>query len=192
MGSSTDNKDTERHVVERWQRLAAQKMGSCAMEQYLQWCQIKMDDMRGTEEYKCDADELLHRYANVYTALQQIIIINKKKREALEGQPAGAQKGLGPKPPPKERVLARLVRTAIVWQCVSIMGVNGREPDYLWVLNEAFDDKIRNAEETDELVPQLLKAYHESMQWFPDKFKSRSEKKVADVKDPRESGMAHV
>ena len=159
-------------------------MGSCAMEQYLQWCQIKMDDMRGTEEYKCDADELLHRYANVYTALQQIIIINKKKREALEGQPAGAQKGLGPKPPRKEQVLARLVRSAIAWQCVSIMGFNGMEPDYLGELNKAFENKIKYAKKTDELVPQLLKAYHESMEWFPEKFKSRSEIKSCGRKRP--------
>ena len=94
MGSSTDNKRTKRHAVERWQRLAAQNMGSCAIEQYLQWCQTTMDDTRGTEEYKCDADELLHRYANVYTSLQQII--NKKTPEALEGPTAGAQKSLGP------------------------------------------------------------------------------------------------
>ena len=176
MGSSTDKKERQRRAEKRWQRLAAQKMGSCAMEQYLQWCKIKLDDMRGTEEYKCDADELLHRYANVYTALQQIT--NKKTPEALEGPTAGAQKGLGPKPPRKEQVLARFARSAITWQCVSIMGVNGREPDYLGVLNKAFDDKIKYAEKNDTLVAQLLQAYHECMEWFPDKFESRSNRKT--------------
>ena len=172
MGSSTDNKHTKRHVVERWQRLAAQNMGSCAIEQYLRWCKIKVDDVLGTEEYKCDADERLHRYANVYTALQQII--NTKKPEAFEEPTAGAQKGLGPRPFRKEQVLARFARSAITWLCVSITGVNGREPDYLGVLNKAFDDKIKYAKKTDDLVPQLLQAYHESMEWFPDKFESRS------------------
>ena len=176
MGSSTDTKRTKWHVVERWQRLAAQNMGSCAIEQYLQWCKIKVDDVLGTEEYKCDATERLHRYANVYTALQQII--NTKKPEAFEEPTAGAQKGLGPRPFRKEQVLARFARSAITWLCVSITGVNGREPDYLGVLNKAFDGKIKYAEKNDTLVAQLLKAYHECMEWFPDKFESRSNRKT--------------
>ena len=182
MGSSTDKKERQRRAEKRWQRLAAQNMGSCAMQQYLQWCKIKVDEVLGTEEYKCDVDERLHRYAKVYTALQQII--NTKKPEALEGPTAGAQKGLGPKPPRKEQVLARLVRSAIAWQCVSIMGFNGREHNYIGELNKAFENKIKYAKKTDELVPQLLKAYHESMEWFPEKFKSRSEIKSCGRKRP--------
>ena len=181
MGSSTDV-ETKWHMVKRWQRLATQKLGWRAMEQYLQWsCQTTMDDPRGTEEYKCDANELLDRYANVYTALQ---LTSKKTPKALGEPKAGAQKGLGPKPPRKEQVLARLVRSAIAWQCVSIMGFNGMEPDYLEELNKAFENKIKYAKKTDELVPQLLKAYHESMEWFPEKFKSRSEIKSCGRKRP--------
>ena len=190
MGSSTDNKHTKRHVVERWQRLAAQNMGSCAIEQYLRWCKIKVDDVLGTEEYKCDADELLHRYANVYTALRQIT--NKKTPEALEGPTAGAQKGLGPKPPRKEQVLARFARSAIAWQSVSIIGINGSEPDYLRVINKAFDNNIEFANKTDDLVPQLLKAYHEVMEWYLYKFQSRSDIKSRGERkrSKRERGMA--
>ena len=78
MGSSTDV-ETKWNMVKRWQRFATQKLGWRAMEQYLQWCQTTMDDPRGTEEYKCDAYELLYRYANVYTALQ---LTNKETPKA--------------------------------------------------------------------------------------------------------------
>ena len=75
-------------------------------------------------------------------------------------------------------MLARFARSAITWLCVSITGVNGREPDYLGVLNKAFDGKIKYAEKNDTLVAQLLQAYHECMEWFPDKFESRSNRKT--------------
>ena len=171
MGSSTDV-ETKWHMVKRWQRFATQKLGWRAMEQYLQWCQTTMDDPRGTEEYKCDANELLYRYANVYTALQ---LTSKKTPKALGEPEAGAQKGLGPKPPRKEHVLARFARSAIAWQSVSIIGINGSEPDYLRVINKAFDNNIESA--NINLVSQLLQAYHEAMEWHWYKFQSRADKK---------------
>ena len=184
MGSSTDV-ETKWHMVKRWQRLATQKLGWRAMEQYLQWsCQTTMDDPRGTEEeYKCDANELLDRYANVYTALQ---LTSKKTPKALGEPEAGAQKDLGPKPPRKKHVLARFARSAIAWQSVSIIGIDGGELDYLRVINKAFDNTIESANKTVDLVPQMLKAYHEAMEWYWYKFQSRSDKKVTDVKEARE------
>ena len=138
---------TKWHVVERWQRLATKKLGSLAMEQFLQWCQPTVVP-RGTEEYKCDAYELLYRYANVYTALQ---LLKKKTPKALEEPKAGAQKGLGHKPPPKEQARARFVRSAIAWQIVSISGINVSEPDYLKKLKNAFDNNIEFANTTENL-----------------------------------------
>ena len=181
MGSSTDV-ETKWHMVKLWQRFATQTLGWRAMEQFMQWCQTTMDDPRGTEEYnyKCDADELLYRYANVYTALQ---LTSKKTPKALGEPEAGAQKDLGPKPPRKEHVLARFARSAIACQSVSIMGIDGREPDYLRVINKAFDNQIES--ENINLVSQLLKAYHDTMAWYWYKFESRSDKKVTDVKEAR-------
>ena len=186
--SSTDV-HTKWHVVERWQRLATQKLGWWAMEQYLQWCQITMDDPRGTEEYKCDANELLDMYANVYTALQ---LTSKKTPKALGEPEAGAQKDLGPKPPRKGHVLARFARSAIAWQSVSIIGIDGGELDYLRVINKAFDNTIESANKTADRVSQMLKAYHEAMEWYWGKFQSRSDKKVTDVKERegKEMGLA--
>ena len=152
MGSST-HADTNWHAVKRWQQFATQKMGWRAMVQVLQWCQTEeMDDPRGTEEYKCDANELLCRYANVYTALQ---LTSKKTR--------------------KEQVLARFARSAIAWQSVSIIGIDGSEREYLRVLNKAFDNESAN--NTGDLVSQLLKAYHDAMAWYWNKFDSRSTQK---------------
>ena len=149
MGSST-HVDTNWHAVKRWQQFATQKMGWRAMVQVLQWCQTEeMDDPRGTEEYKCGANELLCRYANVYTALQ---LTSKKTR--------------------KEQVLARFARSAIAWQSVSIIGIDGSEREYLRVLNKAFDNESAN--NTGDLVSKLLKAYHDAMAWYWNKFKSRS------------------
>ena len=180
---------TKWHVVECWQRLATKKLGSWAMQQFLQWCQPTVDDTHGTEEYKCDAYELVYRYANVYTFLQ---LTSKKTPEALGEPKAGAQKDLGPKPPRKEHVLARFARSAIAWQSVSIIGIDGREPDYLRVIKKAFDNNIESANKTVDLVPQLLKAYHEAMEWYWYKFQSRSDKKVTDVKERegKEMGLA--
>ena len=143
---------TKWHVVECWQRLATKKLGSWAMQQFLQWCQPTVDDTHGTEEYNCDAYELVYRYANVYTFLQ---LTSKKTPEA--------------------KVRARLVRAAIAWQIVSIIGINGSEPDYETVIKRAFDNKIEFPNKTTDLVPQLLKAYHEAMEWCPYKFQSRTE-----------------
>ena len=143
---------TKWHVVECWQRLATKKLGSWAMQQFLQWCQPTVDDTHGTEEYNCDAYELVYRYANVYTFLQ---LTSKKTPEA--------------------KVRARLVRAAIAWQIVSIIGINGSEPDYETVIKRAFDNKIEFPNKTTDLVSQLLKAYHEAMEWYPYKFQSRTE-----------------
>ena len=143
---------TKWHVVECWQRLATKKLGSWAMQQFLQWCQPTVDDTHGTEEYNCDAYELVYRYANVYTFLQHT---SKKTPEA--------------------KVRARLVRAAIAWQIVSIIGINGSEPDYETVIKRAFDNKIEFPKKTTDLVSQLLKAYHEAMEWYPYKFQSRTE-----------------
>ena len=180
MGSSTDV-ETKWRMVKCWQRFALEKLGWRAMEQYLQWsCQTQMGNPRGTDEYKCDENELLYRYATVYRALQ---LTSKKTPKALGEPEAGAQKDLGPKPPRKEHVLARFARSAIVCQSVSIMGIDGREPDYLRVINKAFDNQIES--ENINLVSQLLKAYHDTMAWYCNKFESRSDKKVTDVKEAR-------
>ena len=117
-----------------------------------------MDDTHGTEEYNCDAYELVYRYANVYTFLQ---LTSKKTPEA--------------------KVRARLVRAAIAWQIVSIMGINGSEDDYCNELTHAFTKKeFANKK---DLEAQMLKAYHEAMEWYWYKFQSRSDKKVTDVKE---------
>ena len=139
-------------VHTKWQRLATKKLGSWAMQQFLQWCQPTVDDTHGTEEYNCDAYELVYRYANVYTFLQ---LTSKKTPEA--------------------KVRARLVRAAIAWQIVSIIGINGSEPDYETVIKRAFDNKIEFPKKTTDLVSQLLKAYHEAMAWYPYKFQSRTD-----------------
>ena len=175
MGSSTDV-ETKWHMVKLWQRFATQTLGWRAMEQFMQWCQTTMDDPRGTEEYnyKCDADELLYRYANVYTALQ---LTSKKTPKALGKPEAGAQNDLGPKPSRKELVLARFARSAIAWQSVSIIGFDGRERDYLRVINKAFDNYKKSANKTGDLESQLLKAYHDAMEWCSYKFQSRSDQK---------------
>ena len=89
------------------------------------------------------------------------------------GEPeAGAQKGVGPKPSRKEHVIARFARSAIAWQSVSIIGIDGSEREYLRVLNKAFDNESAN--NTGDLVSKLLKAYHDAMAWYWNKFKSRS------------------
>ena len=46
--------------------------------------------------------------------------------------------------------------------------------DNLKELENAFDNVIEFAIKTEDLVPQLLKAYHESMEWYPYKFQSRT------------------